>query len=59
MKDFAKIIAFFATQAATGLMALLLVASLFVQQAEGCFWYGLGLIVSGVALKLEIDYFWS
>ena len=56
MKDLTKIIVFFLTQAGACLMALLLVASLFVRQADGCFWYGFGLIVTGVALKAEIDH---
>ena len=44
------------TLLATYLSAILLVASVFVWQPDGMFWYGILTIVFGVLLKLEMDY---
>jgi len=52
-----KMIVTMATYLATLLIAILLVSSIFVFQPAGMFWYGLGLIVSGVALRTEVK-FW-
>lgn len=53
-----KFIAFVATMIAAFFAWLLTLASIFVAQSDGIFWYGIAGIVLGVVLKLESKFHW-
>lgn len=54
----AKFVAFVLTVTAAFLTWILMGMAIFVQQADGVFWYGVAGIVFGVALKLELKFGW-
>lgn len=53
-----KFAAFVVTLLAAFMAWLLTVASMFVRQPDGIFWYGIAGIVLGVLLKLEAKFNW-
>jgi magnesium-transporting ATPase (P-type) len=56
MKDFLKLFLLLLAVGFVNVCAFCMVASVFLKQPDGIFWYGVGMIVFGVPIRLMVKH---